>query len=273
MGKSPAFQFYPGDWVQDTRILTPLTRGIWIDMLCFMWRSDDRGSISGTVEQLARMLSCNASEIAHAVAELSVTKIADVTERNDFVTVTNRRMHREEKIRKQTRCRVERFRNADVKRECNGSVTAPSSSSSSSSLKKEKIQKEKIEFDETKKRFVGIPGELMTKWRSVAPAVNIQTEITKAEAWVIANPTLKKSNWSRFLNNWIVRAQDNARPSGGNNEPNASKWTPPSTYNRTGPYRRDYGTRGRGGPAELPPDVQRTIDEVNRRARARGEAP
>lgn len=131
MGKAPAFQFYPGDWIQDTRILTPVTRGIWIDMLCFMWRSEARGSLSGTIEQLARMLSCNASEITHAVHELSVTKIADVTECNDFVTVTNRRMAREEKVRKQTLSRVKKFRNANEKRESNGPVTPPSSSSSS----------------------------------------------------------------------------------------------------------------------------------------------
>lgn len=130
-GKAPAFQFYPGDWIQDTRILTPLTRGIWIDMLCFMWRSSDRGKIEGTQEQLARMLSCTAAEIDVAIKELSVTQVAEISECNDFVTVTNRRMFHEERVRKQTAYRVKRFRNAEVKRESNASVTHASSSSSS----------------------------------------------------------------------------------------------------------------------------------------------
>ena len=135
MGKAPAFQFYPGDWIQDTRILTPLTRGVWIDMLCFMWRSEERGTISGSVDQLARLLSCTRQEIETAINELSVTRIADVTKCNDVVTVTNRRMAKEEKERKNTRLRVEKYRNKLCNAASNGVrndvVTAPSSSSSS----------------------------------------------------------------------------------------------------------------------------------------------
>lgn len=138
MGKAPAFQFYPGDWIQDTRILTPLTRGVWIDMLCFMWRSEERGTISGSVDQLARLLSCTRQEIETAINELSVTRNADVTKCNDVVTVTNRRMAREEKERKNTRLRVEKHRNKLCNAACNGIsndiVTVPSSSSSSFAL-------------------------------------------------------------------------------------------------------------------------------------------
>jgi hypothetical protein len=100
--------------------------------------------IEGTTDQLARMLSCDPSEIRTAIEELSVTKIADVTERNDFVTIINRRMFREERIRKQTRSRVERFRNAEVKRESNGPVTHASSSSSSSSSSCTKVHNKHI---------------------------------------------------------------------------------------------------------------------------------
>lgn len=133
MGKTPAFQFYPGDWIQDTRILTPLTRGIWVDMLCFMWRSDDRGKLEMTLPQYARLLSCQQTEVDAAIKELSVTKIADVTECNDFVTVINRRMYREERERKLTRSRVAKYRITEKERESNASVTPPSSSSPSSS--------------------------------------------------------------------------------------------------------------------------------------------
>jgi len=135
MGKAPAFQFYPGDWIQDTRILTPMTRGIWIDMLCFMWRSEERGKLSGTECQLARILSCEKEELRAAIAELSVTKIADVTFCNTdetvIITIINRRMHREDNKRKSTLYRVQKHRNSRAKRECNADVTHPSSSSSS----------------------------------------------------------------------------------------------------------------------------------------------
>lgn len=162
MGKAPAFQFYPGDWIQDTRILTPLTRGIWIDMLCFMWRSEDRGKLEGTPDQLSRLLSCKPSEISEAVQELRDTKIADVsvtkslhvTECNDLVTVINRRMYREERERKLTRSRVARYRETQELRLSNDDVTAPSSSSSSTSGTKvpiEEVSETDTSLSETEK--------------------------------------------------------------------------------------------------------------------------
>jgi len=75
MSKAPAFQFYVGDWIQDTRILTPASRGIWADLLCFMWRSDERGKVTGTYPQLARLLSASETEIREILHELSVTKL------------------------------------------------------------------------------------------------------------------------------------------------------------------------------------------------------
>lgn len=124
-------------------MLSPQARGVWIDMLCFMWRQEDRGKIEGLYTQLSRLLSCTEQELKESLEELSVTKVADVTVRNDFVTVINRRMYREENTRKLTRCRVQRFRNGEEKQHCNADVTHPSSSSSSSSssLKEKKPRK------------------------------------------------------------------------------------------------------------------------------------
>lgn len=138
MGKAPAFQFYVGDYIKDTRMLSPAARGIWADCLMFMWHSDERGTVSGTIAQLSRMFSATEAEVHAAVDELKCTKVADVTECNGIVTLTNRRMVREERERKSTRCRVKRFRNGDNKRDCNDDVTGPSSSSSSSSNQKPK---------------------------------------------------------------------------------------------------------------------------------------
>lgn len=133
MGKAPAFQWYPNDYIRDTRILSLLSRGAWADMLNFMWYSVDRGTLTGTPEQLARMLSCSIPEINTVLDELNVTKVADVTKSNGIVTVLNRRMVRDEKERKSTRLRVKKFRNGQCNDSSNESVTPPSSTSSSSS--------------------------------------------------------------------------------------------------------------------------------------------
>jgi hypothetical protein len=43
--KAPAFQFYAMDWLTDPslRLCSPETRGVWIDLLCFMFLSNEPG--------------------------------------------------------------------------------------------------------------------------------------------------------------------------------------------------------------------------------------
>lgn len=75
---------------------------------------------------------------------------------------------------------------------------------------RKKNKSHKVIFDYIKNQFQNIPPEIIEKWQSIYPVINIQFEIGKAEAWVIANPKNKKSNWMRFLVNWMTRAQDKA---------------------------------------------------------------
>lgn len=128
MGKAPAFQFYPNDWLGDSELgmCSFATRGIWITMLCRMWHSKTRGQLSGNREQLCRLIGCTVAELDDFLRENSVTQFADVTECNEIVTVTNRRMRNDDKSRNNGRLRVRRHRE---KRACNTKVTPPSSTS------------------------------------------------------------------------------------------------------------------------------------------------
>lgn len=144
MSKAPAYQFYPADYIQDTRTLSLAAKGAWQDLLCFMWRSEEKGKLSYNVEGYSRLFGASIEETKRVINELVSLKICDsVTECNGNVTLINRRMLRDESARKQTNKRVKRFRNATEKRPCNENVTAPSSSSSSSSIKKEENKEEK----------------------------------------------------------------------------------------------------------------------------------
>ncbi|OPY91890.1 MAG: hypothetical protein A4E73_01694 [Syntrophaceae bacterium PtaU1.Bin231] len=211
MAKAPAFQFYFKDWLSDPQLkmASHSTKGIWADMLCFMFPAPVRGELTGTKEQLRKLVSATESDMERFWSEATTLLFCDISVTdNEIVTVRNRRMWREEKDKKDNRERQARYRG---KHKNNGEIT---SLSPSPSPKKEKILKEKIEFDGAK--FIHIPDDLMQKWTSIAPGISVQNEITKAEAWVLSNPKLKKSNWSRFLTNWITRAQDRAGRTGGN---------------------------------------------------------
>lgn len=55
-----------------------------------------------------------------------------------------------------------------------------------------------------------IPESVQAGFKTAYPAVSLDGEIAKAHAWVIANPKNRKSNWGRFLNSWLQKAQDKA---------------------------------------------------------------
>ena len=109
-------KFFTGDWLKDPAVslCSPAARGIWMDLLCAMHESGQRGQLRGTNDQLARLARCQPAELAQALTELQTSGAAVVTQRNEnvtgLVTVGNRRMQREEKAREQTRKRVSEFR-------------------------------------------------------------------------------------------------------------------------------------------------------------------
>lgn len=115
-------QFYTGDWLKDPclTICSPATRGVWIDLLSAMHESGRSGQLRGTNDQLARLARCLTSDLVHALTELQTTGAAIITERNKIVTVTNRRMEREHKVRSGNVKRQERFREKRQQRPCNG---------------------------------------------------------------------------------------------------------------------------------------------------------
>jgi len=216
MSKAPAFQFYVRDWLSDPQLkmASHQSKGIWIDMLCYMWESPERGELSGNDSEFCRLLGVDNSQLNQFFDENNRLNFASVTVSNGKITVQNRRMLRDEKERKNNAVRQARFKsNAKDNGKGNKKVTPPSSSSSSSSLKKKNNKKEKIEFIEN--HFQNIPDDLLTKWKEVAPAIDILAEIKKAELWLISNPQKKRSRYSQFLSSWMVKAQENFIRYGG----------------------------------------------------------
>jgi hypothetical protein len=95
--KKPSFQFYPGDWMKDPNLsmCSPATRGIWTDLLCFVFELRQGGQVTGTADQIARACRCTVAEFVAAAEELRVTKTANISERDGKFTVKSRRMERD----------------------------------------------------------------------------------------------------------------------------------------------------------------------------------
>jgi len=56
MGKSPAFQFYPNDWLRDMEEYPLEINGAWIVILCKLWWSETRGEVTKSLEEWSRIL-------------------------------------------------------------------------------------------------------------------------------------------------------------------------------------------------------------------------
>lgn len=112
----PWMKFDTGEWLTDEKVslLTASARGIWIDAISVMHRSD-RCNLTGTPDQLARACRCTADEMRAAIAEIKCTSTADVHEHSGVVTLVSRRRKRELEARELAAKRQSRHRsNADV---------------------------------------------------------------------------------------------------------------------------------------------------------------
>lgn len=67
------------------------------------------------------------------------------------------------------------------------------------------------------------PEVLLKEMQAAYPALDIKGELAKMRAWLIANPTNRKTarGIMRFVNNWLSRGQDRAPPRGNATAPPA----------------------------------------------------
>jgi uncharacterized protein YdaU (DUF1376 family) len=110
-GKLPWMKFYPADWSQDTTPLSLAGRGAWITIVCAMWRSAGRGKISMPLAGFCRLLGTTETEASMVIDELIKTGICNaVTGHDKNITLSCRRMVREEKHRNNNALRQKHYR-------------------------------------------------------------------------------------------------------------------------------------------------------------------
>lgn len=105
--------FFPLDWLGDTRSLTTRQKGIWIDLLCYMWGSEKRGKLTGTWDSIARMVGEPWLECETEIREISRKNVLEISEDGVTVTLLCRRMVYDEKKRESIRLRVTEYRKKD----------------------------------------------------------------------------------------------------------------------------------------------------------------
>jgi hypothetical protein len=129
MAKAPAFQFYVKDWLSDPQLKMASfsTKGIWIDMICYMWSAPEPGKVTGTEAELSKLLGATKDEIRDFLDDAEKLGFCDVTrlsrDSHANVTVINRRMNRDWKDKESARLRQQRSRGFDdPSRDCHINV-------------------------------------------------------------------------------------------------------------------------------------------------------
>ena len=227
MSKLPFLQFYPSDYLVDTRVLSLAARGAWVDIICVLHASSTRGTLTLPARGWARIMGASEEDFQSALAEIEEMKVGDVMrECNGNVIVTCRRMMNESITREQTRLRVQNYRkkhgnkasnegsNAGVtdnksevishkseEEEGSGVVTPPPALTSD---QKEKPQKQ--------------PKQTDAEWLAelaTSPAyrgIDVRREHAKALVWASAN---KKTMSRRRFINWVNRCETAMAPQAG----------------------------------------------------------
>ena len=207
-GKAPAFQFYVKDWLSspDLRMCSCSTKGIWIDLLCYMWEARDRGEVEGTEPLFIKLTGASPLEFKLFYDEAKLYGFCDiVTGSNGSITIVNRRMSREEKAKKSNRMRQQKHRdNAKVTPTCNKEITPPSSTASPSASPSTKI-----------KRFVP-PTILQIKDYCIERKNKVDAEkffdFYESKGWMIGKNKMK--NWKAALRTWEKQNGSNQRNDG-----------------------------------------------------------
>lgn len=161
MGKLPAFQFYPADWLNNIKLqsCSMAAQGLFINMICIMHQSEKYGYLlvnglkpsSKVTQKLLRIDSKNAQRVYKKLTgELVDFGVLKITDGGIFYC---ERMVKDEHIRKVRREAGLKGGNPDLKlgkpnpyyldKQKDNQKITPSSSSSSSSSLKEKEYKEK----------------------------------------------------------------------------------------------------------------------------------
>lgn len=73
-----------------------------------------------------------------------------------------------------------------------------------------KDDKSKINYNYKTNEFENINEGQIKRWQKAYLAVNINQEILRSGAWLESNPKNRKSDFKRFINKWLVKAQDRA---------------------------------------------------------------
>ena len=210
------FPWWPDKWIFGSiRIeFSPAERGIWVDMLSLA--SKDDGHIRANeetpypIQQLAGMLIIPEDILIGAIKNfIKYEKLTRMENGTLYVTKWEKYQFTE---RHKRRINAEMSANPDtIAGEKDAIVYNRIENNNKKENKKEEKKKPppiKIIFNFEDAEFINISEKDIKIWGKAYPACDIKLELNKMVSWLTANPDKIKSNYKRFISNWLSRTQD-----------------------------------------------------------------
>ena len=172
--------FNSGHWLSDTRCLTLAEKGAWIDILCALWRSPTRGTATLAITEWARLLGATVEQTVITINGLIARHVMDSLHGSNSnmaitsslksslnLTLSSRRILREEEKKKLNRARVQKHRGV-------------------------LCDEEFIATLKTSPAYTGI---------------DIDKELSKMDMWFLTPKGTGRSKTRRFIIAWLNRAE------------------------------------------------------------------
>jgi uncharacterized protein YdaU (DUF1376 family) len=243
------FKFYAGDWSSDTQGLSPIAKGVYIDMLAMQWNG--------------RRLPANVEELSAIFPALDAKVYREILQHFKEIDgwLVNERLEEE---REDAKSRSENGKQAAKKKwqskpRCDGDadanapalpsrVAAQSQSHCYSDTETDTETEEDEEREEegssaprkarakptdpivwtSESSWAGITDKDREAWAIAYPAVDIDRDLVKADQYLRSNPAkAHKRKWRSFITRWFDRTQER----GGNaTQAPAGAARPPEQY-------------------------------------------
>ena len=222
----PFLQIEVSDFMAHTSGYTALHTGAYIMLLCALWLSND-GSLSNDDKSLCRIARME-PKTWRRNKDWIMQRFILVEGKWRSPELDARRKKVDELVQKKSAAgnasalKRKEVGSTPVKFKNNTNATNynenynHNSEDKSSSYPADK-SKPSINFDFENRHFVNIEQVDRDLWADAFPAVDIDHQLKRMAAWLIDNPNNRKSNYRRFINAWLTKAQDRAPSKGGDN--------------------------------------------------------
>jgi uncharacterized protein YdaU (DUF1376 family) len=224
------FKFFAGDWSSDTQGMSPVAKGVYIDMLCMQWNGR---RLPASVDELAmifpdvnakvyRELLQHFQEIdGWLVNERLEEERADAKSRSE-----NGKVAAKKKWQSQSECggnaksdaaalpsRMDPQRQShcytDTEAETDTETETESEGESCSAHRAASAKPSDSIWWDPSAGWTGITDEDRADWAVAYPAVNQAQELAKADQWLKGNPEkARKKKWRAFITRWFGKAQE-----------------------------------------------------------------